>query len=376
MTVRPLFVFGTLRHGPLRDVVLGDPSGVVVIEARLHGVRTHWVAGTDYPVLVDDPDGTAEGFLLDGLTATHRARLDFFEGGFDYDLVEAHVDTADGPRTAERYRPGTMPQTGAPFSLSDWEARHGPRWVAAAEEAMDYFGRIDAETLAGRMGQIWVRADSRVRAATPLPATVRRAATAREDLEILEHRRPYGNYFTVVERDLRYRRFDGGWSDPVTRGGFLSGDAVTVLPYDPVDDTVLVIEQFRVGPHLRGDPMPWVLEPIAGRVEPGESVEATARREAQEEAGLDLGRLHFINGHYPSPGMVAEYVYAFVAEARLTGQDGTVAGATEENEDIRSHVLPLDRLVEMVSTGEVATGPLAVSVLWLALNRARLRAGA
>jgi len=372
----PLFVFGTLRCRPLRDIVLGDPEGVRAIPATLAGVRTHWVAGADYPVLIDDPDGSSNGLLLDGLDPTHRARLDFFEGGFDYDLVPANVETAEGPRDAVRYRPSSPPEAGGPWSLAEWEARHAPRWLAAAEEAMDYFGRIDAETLASRMSQIWLRAASRVRAAAPLPATVRSAATSQEDVETLVHSRPYGNYFTVVEKDLSFRRFDGSWSDPATRAGFVSGDAVTVLPYDPVADTALVIEQFRVGPHLRGDPMPWVLEPIAGRVEPDESVETTARREAQEETGLDLGTLHFISGHYPSPGMVAEYVYSYVAEAYLADQDGTVAGAAEENEDIRSHVVPLDSLIEMVRTGEVASGPLVISVLWLALNRDRLRAGA
>ncbi len=48
-----------------------------------------------------------------------------------------------------------------------------------------------------------------------------------------------------------------------------SADAVTVLPYDPVRDRVLLIEQYRFGVHMRGDPRPWVLEPVAGRIDAG-----------------------------------------------------------------------------------------------------------
>ncbi|MCB2157335.1 MAG: NUDIX domain-containing protein, partial [Rhodobacteraceae bacterium] len=45
-------------------------------------------------------------------------------------------------------------------------------------------------------------------------------------------------------------------------------------------DRVLLIEQFRMGPYARGDAEPWLIEAIAGRVDPGETPEDAARREA------------------------------------------------------------------------------------------------
>jgi nudix-type nucleoside diphosphatase (YffH/AdpP family) len=189
-------------------------------------------------------------------------------------------------------------------------------------------------------------------------------------------RQVYGGYFAVEEFDLRFRHFDGGISGEVRRGVFLSGDAVVVLPYDPGRDRVLLIEQFRMGPHGRGDPQPWLLEAPAGRVDGGETPEETARREAREEAGLEFGALIPAHAYYPSPGAMAEYLYTYVGLADLP--DGMVAagGLASEAEDIRSHLVPFDRLMAMVGTGEVNTAPLILLAYWLAVNRDRLRRAA
>ena len=60
--------------------------------------------------------------------------------------------------------------------------------------------------------------------------------------------------------------------------------------YDPNLDSVLLIEQFRVG--ALSHPNPWQLEIVAGLVDGhGESLEDVAKREVLEEAGVELSRL-------------------------------------------------------------------------------------
>jgi nudix-type nucleoside diphosphatase (YffH/AdpP family) len=162
-------------------------------------------------------------------------------------------------------------------------------------------------------------------------------------------------------------------SDLIDRAVFTSGDAITVLPFDPRAGTVLLIEQFRSGPWARRDPHPWSLETVAGRCDVTEPPEATARREAREEAGLELGRIERIAAFYPSPGIVAEHITSFVAEADLGGAGGTF-GLAEEHEDIRALVVPLGDALAAVETGEINTSPLMVSLLWLARHEERLRA--
>ena len=62
---------------------------------------------------------------------------------------------------------------------------------------------------------------------------------------------PYARYFAVEELLLRHRLHLGGWSDPLLRAVFVSGDAVVVLPWDPVRDRVLLVDQLRAGPVAR-----------------------------------------------------------------------------------------------------------------------------
>ena len=180
-------------------------------------------------------------------------------------------------------------------------------------------------------------------------------------------------FFAVDVHRLRHRRFDGGVSPWLTREVFVVGDAVTVLPYDPVRDRVLLIEQVRMGPIGRGDPLPWQLAAIAGRIDPGETPEAAARREAVEEAGLVLGALEKVAEYYPTPGAVAEYLYSYVALCDLPDGVAGIFGAEEEAEDIKGHLVPFDRLVAVMAAGEIANAPLLLTVLWLQRERARLR---
>ena len=114
-----------------------------------------------------------------------------------------------------------------------------------------------------------------------------------EDVDLQKREQSFRGYFSLETLTLRHRLFAGGWSAPVRRELFQRGDAVGVLPWDPVKDELVLIGQFRVGA-MRGDDSPWILELIAGIVEAGESDTAVVHREAEEEAGCRLGRLEQI----------------------------------------------------------------------------------
>lgn len=368
------FFYGTLCHAPLLVAVLGRP--VAMRRARLADHAVHWVADHAFPMILERPGAEAAGVVVEGLDATDIARLDFYEGGFEY---ATHVVTveADGTSiaarvyvaTADRLRPG------APWVLQDWVDRYGAAAVQAAGRFMQDFGRVPPGEAWRRYPAMLVTAAARLRAAQAAPTQVRREATA-GDVAVARHTEPYAQYFSVEEFDLRHRRFDGGMSGEMRRAVFVSGDAATVLPYDPVRDRVMLIEQFRAGPFGRGDPQPWMLEPIAGRIDPGETPEDAARREAVEEAGLTLGALLKAGQYYPSPGMLAEYLYAFVGLADLPDDSAGIGGLADEHEDIRAHLVSFEQLMALVDSGEVQIAPLLVTIYWLAANRPRLRAEA
>ena len=183
----------------------------------------------------------------------------------------------------------------------------------------------------------------------------------------------YKGFFSVEEHDLSYRKFNNQQSSILTRSALISSDAVIVLPYDPVNDRILLIEQFRAGPYVKGDENPWVLEPIAGLIDEGETPESAGIREAQEEAHLEIKRLELVARSYPSPGISTEFFHQYIGIVELLDSSDLIAGLSSENEDIRSHIFEYEQFFEMIERGKVNVGPLILLGLWLSKNRTRLR---
>lgn len=196
---------------------------------------------------------------------------------------------------------------------------------------------------------------------------------SRSDVDCLTDETVFKGHFQMRRLRLRHRRFDGGWSNQIEREVFHRGPVVVALPYDPVRDRVLLIEQFRSGPYLAGDENPWCVEAVAGVIDPGATPEDVARREAVEEAGLTVGRIAKIGTGYSSPGGMSELMHLFVVEADLADAGGFF-GLAEEDEDIRAWTEPFDDAMARIAEPGLHAAPLMTILYWLALNRDRLRA--
>ncbi|MFY0691801.1 MAG: gamma-glutamylcyclotransferase [Paracoccaceae bacterium] len=367
-----LFFYGTLRDIDLLQVVTGRE--VAPQPARLPGYEVFWAAGQDFPMIAPDPDGQAEGIILRDLSPQEVARFDYYELPYGYVLTEVSVETAEGPLAAQVYMPAPdILRKGAPWSLEDWQARFGPLMREAAQEIMESQNILSAAEVAARSAVIETRAQARLNAREYAPPVRLRRGFTRADVTEHARRRKYSKFFVLDEVDLSYRQFSQEDGPEIERAVFISADAVTVLPYDPVRDTVLLIEQFRVAPYMRGDPVPWSLEAIAGRIDAGERPEEAARREAREEAGLTLSALHHISNYYPSPGAKTEYLFSYLGITDLPPEMAGIGGLETEAEDIRSMVISFDALMAAIRSGEVENAPLILSALWLERERGRLR---
>lgn len=192
-----------------------------------------------------------------------------------------------------------------------------------------------------------------------------------QDVKILSDDTVYQGHFSMRKLSLQHRLFDGGWSEPLARELFERGDAVGVLPYDPVSDSIIFIEQFRPGA-IRGNDSPWMLELIAGVVETGEEDEEVVYREAREEAACELSDLLPIASFYPSAGACSEQIRLFCGRVSRAGV-GEVHGLDTEGEDILVHSIPLGEALEMLASGQITNGHTLIALQWLQINAYTVR---
>lgn len=189
---------------------------------------------------------------------------------------------------------------------------------------------------------------------------------------IIEQDRAYDGYFKIIRYRLVHSLFAGGDSPELSREIFERGHAVAVLPYDPRRDEVVLIEQFRPGA-LGVDPDPWLIETIAGIVETGEDIEDVAKREAMEEAGLELTEIEAVTRFFASPGGSTETVDLFFARVDAAEVGGHF-GLADEGEDIKVHVIPFEQARTWLDEGRIKVATTIIALQWLILNRDRLRA--
>lgn len=371
-----IFLYGTLRHLPLLDLVGGAALANNLVPAQLNDHQVYWAAGQSFPMIVSAPGETANGLLLTTDNQSVIDRLAFYENIFGYPLVPVDV-VVDGARIpASVYWPENAGVTqGAVWDLDEWVRRWAEIGMSTAREVMDFYGKTAPHVLAPRMNAIRARAQSALTAQAHPPTTLRHRAGP-GDVTLDSIGRPYADFFALEDLVVRHTRFDGADSGPLERAIFVAPDAATVLPYDPVTDQVLLIEQFRVGAFGRGDPQPWSLEAIAGRIDPGETASEAAIREAQEEAGLTLSDLVPVGGYYCSPGAKTEFLHSFIGLTDLSDVKSGIGGLAAENEDIRSHIISFDALMALVESGEAGNSPLLISALQLARRRADFQANA
>lgn len=190
-------------------------------------------------------------------------------------------------------------------------------------------------------------------------------------VEILEKKNCYNGFFRMERYTLRHRLFSGEMSRVLERELFERGDAAAVLPYDPQRDEVVLLEQFRIGA-LEAAGGPWLLEIVAGMIEPGETAEAVVRRESVEEAGCQVTELAFICDYLVSPGGTSERISLYCGRVDSEGVGG-LHGLAEESEDILVRTVAFDEAWRWLQRGEINSASAIIALQWLKMQRRALR---
>lgn len=189
--------------------------------------------------------------------------------------------------------------------------------------------------------------------------------------EILDRELCFQGFFRLERYRLRHTLFGGGWSGELTRELLERGQAAAILLYDPEQDSVVLIEQFRIGA-LTAPDGPWLLEIVAGIVDEHETGEDVARREAMEEAGCAVLDLIPICEYLVSPGGTSERIKVYCGRVDASGAGG-IHGLAHEGEDICVHVVPFAEALDMLNAGRIDSASPIIALQWLALHREDVR---
>ena len=193
-----------------------------------------------------------------------------------------------------------------------------------------------------------------------------------DDVEIIDKTTVFQGFFRLDRYNLRHKLFNGGWSEPMQREIFERGHAVVVLPYNAQTDELVLIEQFRLGA-MPSSASPWLLEAIAGMIDPGETPQQVAKREAEEEAGLTITELWPMLSYLSSPGGTTERIQLYLGRLTAPVQAG-IFGLMQEHEDIKVHVLAREQAMQLLSEQKIDNAASIIALQWLALHLDKVKA--
>ena len=194
-----------------------------------------------------------------------------------------------------------------------------------------------------------------------------------KDVEIIREEILFSGFFQMKRYTLKHRLFNGSWSETLSREVLERRPITAVIPYDPILDTVVLIEQFRPGPMANQKGSPWMIEIVAGILDYNETPNELACRETVEETGGNLSELMPICNFYTTPGSSCEYCHLLCGKINSSGMGG-LFGNPEEGEDIRVLVEPATEAFDRISSGKIGSSFSIIALQWLLINRDSLRA--
>jgi ADP-ribose pyrophosphatase len=193
-----------------------------------------------------------------------------------------------------------------------------------------------------------------------------------DTVQVLSRTTPYRGFMRVDIYKFRHEVFGRGWSDEISREVLERGHAVAVIPYDPLRDEIVLLEQFRVGAYSAPGMSPWQIECVAGMIESHQTSEDAARRETEEEAGAVVLDLEPVHTYLTSPGCTSETIAMYCGRINADGVGG-VFGLAHEGEYMRVFAVSSDEAFRLLDTGRIENGTTIIALLWLRHHRARLR---
>tara|TARA_Y100001970_G_scaffold286728_1_gene409626 strand:- start:2604 stop:3227 length:624 start_codon:yes stop_codon:yes gene_type:complete len=196
----------------------------------------------------------------------------------------------------------------------------------------------------------------------------------KKDVELVKKRNLFKGFNKVDNYELRFKQFNGSWSQIIEREVFDRSHGVLVVLFDAIEDKVILVEQFRCGAYAASSSLwfkkgqsPWTLECVAGNIENEESPIEVAFRETKEETGCEIKDLMPIGHYLVSPSSSTQSVFMYCANVNSFKVKG-IHGNVEEGEETRPITLFVSEAFSLMKSGVINTAGTVIGLQWLKLN--------
>ena len=175
------------------------------------------------------------------------------------------------------------------------------------------------------------------------------------------------NWATLSKVTLDYTK-DDGTVEEQKREVYERGNGATVLLYNKIKKTIVLIKQFRLPTYLNNNETGFLIEACAGVLEE-EHPEETIIRETEEETGYHILEVKKVFQAYMSPGAVTEIIHFFVAEYDDEMKKGKGGGLASEHENIEVIELSFEKAYKMIATGEIVDAKTIMLLQYAKINQ-------
>ena len=140
-----IFLYGTLCDKELLEICLGRSlSSINLVSAKLENHSVFWVKNRNFPVIKFDHGSFAQGLAVLDLKEHDLAQLDFYEGGFSYELRKASITLKDNGLSSKintiyayvYFNNDDKIEVDKRWNLDEWQFRYGLISRLVAKEYM------------------------------------------------------------------------------------------------------------------------------------------------------------------------------------------------------------------------------------------------
>ena len=183
---------------------------------------------------------------------------------------------------------------------------------------------------------------------------------------IIKKRNLYKGFFKLNEITLKHKKHNGQWTGVLKREVFSGAEVAAVLPYDPKNKKIILINQFRTG-IIKQNINPMINEIVAGIVDKNETPLEAAKRECKEETGCFSKKIKKILSFFPAPGSSESYYHLYLGEVQ-SFEGSRITGQTQENEDILAKCYSIKEVRELINKNKIINGLSLIAIQWFLLN--------